>query len=398
MLVTRVLGDCPACGSTNSFGNVSVGDHVLRGCKHCEFQAFAWLPPVEKKIVYLDQFFFSGAMRGNDPRFADAVALVRRLCGLQLLVAPFSSVHEDESQQWRGHAGMTSDQLMDFIKATARGAEFKKAYAVEHKQIYRSWEAFLKELPQPPLDQGDGISGRNITEWDDYFRIDVTGYFRDVEKKRELKSQSTDALIAALSEWRNSSEGFDDAVALELRDAGKQYLDAYIRMISRYAAGDVSAVLDTPMNATVVEQMMHWLPDDEALSERLKRCQSFFQSAYFSEVPHEWLWSHIFATFKAMVKRGAFSNSELARKRLNGFFGDLKHICTYAPYCDAIFVDKFMADLICRPTVNIEERYNVKVFSLSNFETFIAWLNALEANMSPEHREGVSDAYPGQYL
>jgi hypothetical protein len=73
MLVTRVLGDCPECGGKNSFGNVSVrGDHVLRGCKSCKYNTTVWLPKVRKKIIYLDQFFFSSAFREGYPRFVEA--------------------------------------------------------------------------------------------------------------------------------------------------------------------------------------------------------------------------------------------------------------------------------------------------------------------------------------
>lgn len=399
MLVTRKLGDCPKCGSRDSFGNVSVGHSLLRGCTHCDYESRVWLPPIHKKVVYLDQFFFSGAMRGRDKRFAEAARLVKRMCGLQLLVAPYSSVHEDESRLWRGHSGMTSSQLMDFIKATARGAEFKKAYAVERKQICRAWESYLKDESHSAVLVGsDAISGSNITEWDDYFRIDVGGYDRDIDKARQLKTETTDALLDAIEKWRASTMTFDDAVALEIRDAGDQYLNTYLRMVSRYAIGDVSAALDSPMSATVVEHMMHWLPDDQDFKLRIERCIAFFRSKHFSEVPHEWLWSHMFATFKEMVKRGAFVNRENARKRLNGLFGDLKHICFFAPYCDAVVIDKFMADLVCRPTVDIEQQYDVKVFSLNNFDAFLEWLQDLETNMSQEHREGVANAYPGQLI
>jgi hypothetical protein len=112
MLVTHVLGDCPGCGAKDSFGNVSVHDTLLRGCVHCKYESMVWLPEIKKRVIYLDQFFFSGALRGNDPRFQVAAERVRRMCRLQLLVAPYSSVHEDEALQWRGHLGMTSNQLM----------------------------------------------------------------------------------------------------------------------------------------------------------------------------------------------------------------------------------------------------------------------------------------------
>lgn len=394
MLVTRVLGDCPGCGAKDSFGNVSVREYVLRGCKYCQYQRVVWLPEIRKKVIYLDQFFFSGALRGKDPRFKVGAERVKRMCRLQLLVAPYSSVHEDETHQWRGYQGMTNDQLMEFIKATSRGAEFEKDYNVERTQVLKAWEAFLKG--QPPgyiFEDRDAIQGA-LDEWDDYFRIDVGGYMRDIELKRQLKEEAVDELVKVLDQWQVSTQTSDEAVALEIHDAGRQYVNTYLTMIKRYAEGDFSAAINSPMVAKVIEHMMHWLPEDQPFPERLRRCIEFFQSPHFAEVPNQWLSSHMFATMREMVKRGTFSNRGKARKRLNGVFEDIKHISLYAPYCDAIVIDKFMADLVCMPTVNLQKRYGVEVFSLSSWDALLDWLDSLQAGMSEEHKAGVAAAYP----
>jgi hypothetical protein len=214
MLVTKVLGDCPGCGAKDRFGNVSVHEHVLRGCKQCQYQSMVWLPEIRKKVIYLDQFFFSGALRGKDSRFKVAAERVKRMSRLQLLVAPYSSVHEDETHQWRGYEGMTKDQLMEFIKATSHGAEFEKDYNVERTQVLKAWEAFLKgRSPEYIFEDRDAIQG-TLDEWDDYFRIDVGGYMRDIELKRQLKEGAVDELVKVLDQWQASTQTFDQAVAL----------------------------------------------------------------------------------------------------------------------------------------------------------------------------------------
>jgi len=98
-IVTYVLGDCPGCGRQDSFGNVDVfdGRMVFQGCKTCGYHVQIPLPKLQKNIVYLDQFFFSHAFRRQDKRFLDAAARIERASSLQLLVAPYSSVHEDET-------------------------------------------------------------------------------------------------------------------------------------------------------------------------------------------------------------------------------------------------------------------------------------------------------------
>jgi len=121
-IVTYVLGNCPGCGRASSFGNVDVfgGNHVLRGCQGCKYKERIPLPPLKKKIVYLDQFFFSHAFRGRERRFLDAAARIKRVSALQLLVAPYSSIHEDETHLWSGR-----DELFRFIKAVSRGHTFR---------------------------------------------------------------------------------------------------------------------------------------------------------------------------------------------------------------------------------------------------------------------------------
>jgi hypothetical protein len=131
MLVTYIVGDCPGCGAIHCFGNVSVDScRVIQGCMKCKYRQTVWLPEIRKKVLYLDQFFFSHAFKKKDSRFVKAAQWIQRLSALQLLVAPFSSVHEEETHQWRGYDGKKKEDLMEFIKKTSCGHEFKPAYSV----------------------------------------------------------------------------------------------------------------------------------------------------------------------------------------------------------------------------------------------------------------------------
>jgi hypothetical protein len=395
MLVTHVLGDCPGCGAKNSFGNVSVrNDLVQRGCTRCKYESMVWLPEIRKKVLYLDQCFLSGAFRGGDPRFVQAAERVKRMANLQLLLVPYSSVHVDESHQWRGYKNFCSEDLLEFIKAAARGAEFQKDYHVERTQVTKAWSAYLKGLPPDyAFEDSDAIEGA-LNEWEDYYRIDVAGYFKDVESRRSAKTQAVDELVKAFDEWQMSTQSFEQDVAVEMQAAARNYLDTYVTKVNRLAGGDFAATVDSPIAAQVIEHMLHWLPHDQPLTDKLSRCVEFFKSEHFNQVPTLWVEAHMFATLKAMVKRGAYANREDARRRLNGVFEDIKHIALYAPYCSAFFMDQPMAELVRQPTVDLENRYGVRVFSLNNQDAFLAWLDDLEDGMSQQHKEGVAAAYP----
>jgi hypothetical protein len=396
VLVTHVLGDCPECGGKKCFGNVGVhGNHVLRGCMSCNYSSTVWLPEVRKKILYLDQFFFSSAFREHDPRFVNAAKRIRQVSALQLLVAPFSSIHEDETHQWRGYDGKNKEDLMEFIKATSRGHEFKPAYDVEQTQIVRAFQGFLAGKPAAfELKQHDAFEG-DIHEWDDYCWIDVGRYMGDTELIRDLKRQSVEELIVGVfSNWRQSTNTFDQDVVLEMQAAAKVYIDSYIEFAARVASGDCAALFDSPIISMVVQSLLHCLANEIPLEERPKRVGMFFRSTHFAEIPYHWLSARIYATLKDMVKRGAYADRNHALRHLSGFYQDVKHVSTYAPYCDAFIMDKAMASLVADPRVGLENRYGVKVFSLNNWDQFLMWLDTLEANMTPEHRVGLSAAYP----
>lgn len=163
MWVIRVLGDCPGCQGKNCFGNVSVqGDHVLRGCTQCKYCTNIWLPEIRKDCLSRS-VFLQRRLPWEWDRFVNAAKRIRHLSDLQLLVASFSSIHEEETHQWRGFGGKNKDNLMEFIKATSRGHKFSPAYDVEQKQINRAFKAFLAGSPRI-RSQGTRRSKRRHTQ------------------------------------------------------------------------------------------------------------------------------------------------------------------------------------------------------------------------------------------
>lgn len=271
---------------------------MLRGCMSCRYSTTIRLPQIRKKILYLDQFFFSSAFRERDPRFVEAAARIRKISALQLLAVPFSSIHEDETHQWRGYDGKNKEDLLEFIKATSRGHKFEPSYDVEQTQIVRAFKAFLQGGPSAfELDERDAVPS-DIHEWDDYFWIDVGRYINDIDLMRDLKRQGVEMLVDAFPAWRQSTNSYEQDVALELQEAARNYLNTYFKYAARIATGDYAALLDSPIMAMVVQTLLHCLPDDSPPEESLSKIGAFFKSEHFSETPYQWLSVRIFATLK----------------------------------------------------------------------------------------------------
>lgn len=366
----------------------------MRGCTRCTCSDHWPLIRIKKKILYLDQFFLSHAYRENDERFLKVARKIEELASKQLLVTPYSSIHEDETFQWRGYDEHTKEGLMDFIKKSARGHEFKPAYEIEENQIISSFLKFLnKEQATNSIDHADAFND-NIHAWDDYFWIDVGRYIGEIELIRTLKTTATEQLVDIFTEWRKSENSFDEDVLIEQKGSAESYLNSYFDYIKKISSGDFDAFLNAPIISQVVQSMRHCCPKDISEDECLKAIANFFTTDLFRSLPYQKISSQMFACLKDQVKNGAFVNREKAIKKLLGFFSDVKHIATYAPYCDAIFIDQPMFNMVNDKRINLEANFNVKVFSLSNLSDFEEWLDDIEKSITKEHEDDLKLVYP----
>jgi hypothetical protein len=119
-----------------------------------------------------------------------------------------------------------------------------------------------------------------------------------------------------------------------------------------------------------------------------------------AEVPTVQLSARLFGAYKERIrlaKTPPDPTSNKTREKLSGFFYDIQHAATYAPYCDAYFTDNAMAKLMKDKRVNVEADFGCRVFSVDSKEDFVAWLEALESQMTPEHAKDLSWAYPKRF-
>jgi len=134
MILNRVIGSCPTCGTQNSFGNVLVSKNILtRGCTACGKISRLFLPRITKSMLYLDQFFFSHAFRNSSSDYSAAISLISQLAHQQLIVVPFSPTHKTETNQWPSDK---KQALWKFIKLTSRGQQFLPTYHARHSLMF----------------------------------------------------------------------------------------------------------------------------------------------------------------------------------------------------------------------------------------------------------------------
>lgn len=359
---------------------------LLRGCSHCNYSMHIPLPELSKKVIYLDQFFLSHAFRSNLDQFVKATNKIAELAHGQLIVCPYSPIHRTETLQWR-HS--QKEKLLEFIKKTSRGHEFYREYKIKRTQIVRSFKRYLeKDQSNLELNMRDALPN-DYNSWDDYFWIDVTGFPEDTESIRKSKEASVAELVQLFQGWRAQNTTFAQDQRHEMMDGARIYLKQYIEMAKRLAIDDFTAILDSPINAIIVESLLNYDSDNMSIQERVNRIIDFFNSKYYIEVPGEFISSGLFAALRQTVKNGYYRNEEKAKKKLSGIFYDISFISTYAPYCDAMFIDNPMLDLVNAKELNIEKGYNTVFFARKKLDQFIDYLEEINNHKSPDIEWGL---------
>jgi len=342
-----------------------------------------------KSILYLDQHFFSSVYRGNDPQWDTAMRRITELLDLQLVAVPYSSTHEAEADFYTRR-----DDLVKFIQRVARGHYFEPYYRVEETQILKAFQAYVANAAASYTKEERDALPSSVHDWDGDYSVSVFRAASGVERKREFKQRAIEELVNTLSNWATSTNTFEQDMALELRDSARILMESYAKKTARLCSGDFSALLDSPINASVLQRMLYVLSVKEMRADAARVIPAFFKSKHFAEVPSQQLSARLFSTFKKRVREGMHSNPEKARKKLSGFLFDVQHAATYVPYCDAFFTDKVMADLLNDKLVDAEQTFGCKVFSVSKTAEFFGWLEDVKSRMTADHADGLKWAYP----
>ncbi len=342
-----------------------------------------------KRILYLDQNFFSSLYRAKNQQWGATMRQITELLDLQLVAVPYSSTHEAEANVWSER-----DDLVKFIQRISRGHHFEPYYRVEATQILKAFQAYLANASAAYLKEEHDALPSSVHDWDGPFSVSVFRAASDVESRRSCKQRAVEALVTTLSKWAESTNTFEQDMALELSDSARILIEYYAKKAGRLRAGDFSALLDSPISASVVGDMVYVLSVNQMQTAAARVIPSFFASKHFAEVPSQQLSARLFSTFKKRVREGAYPNPEKARKKLSGFLFDVQHAATYVPYCDAFFTDRFMADLLNDKLVDAERTFGCKVFSVSKMAEFFGWLDEVRSSMTNDHAEGLAWVYP----
>lgn len=363
------------------------------------------VPPVRKRVVYLDQFAVSNLMLASQPdlepskreRIApfwfDLGKRLDRLRWLQAIACPDSEFHMYESL-----ASRNREALKRAYEAISGGLTFYSSDKIAREQLFvaaRSWA--LGEKPDYDFRPESVIYGK-LHSWTDLYYITASIPNPD-EMLVELSSAREGAaqgLTEAFNSWRLQSEvSFDQRFNEEAGEYGKilfeRHLEYSLRVTSvMNGVGAITPDLLFPPNSVlayrVIEEGLRYagLPDEEAFTGTIE----FLRSDAIKMVPFNRISSMMWAALARQAATG--------RKRPpnRGMLSDVEMISTLLPYCDAMFVDRECYGLLRdHPLGALQEEFDTRIFSLGDPGGFIEYLGAIEAGVPREVAGLASDMF-----
>jgi hypothetical protein len=378
------FSQCPRC-KQETFGFLSAGGSNLRmRCSACRYSEIEELPAIDKRVIYLDQFFFSTMFnlrsggrlpKGHEAFFTEANCLLERIVLLQQAVLPHSDLHHNETIVFRDARG-----LQEAYEQIGGAVTLKDTTTIEQEQVGEFLIAYL-DGREPALDLSEDAGlqrARNV--WLNDIRIAVnTNYAQFAPGLRADRDRTHQARQSLVEGWANEKPNFQAALKRELAAFG----DARRAVVRRMLAQSISATTEEDLDALFDACMHpHWaefclfrrllmsrgMSDDDANRKVIE----FWGCPSTEFIPCSRISSYLFA---AVARRATGGQ----RKFTRGLMTDIKAISAYAPYVDAMFIDKECANILSEEPLRSDLHYRARIFSVANRDEFIGYLEGIEA-------------------
>lgn len=391
---------CPNC-KRREFGLLMVGHNlVTRRCRECRHTASETLPPLSKKIIYLDQMVVSNIHkalapdweREVDPYWLELFSKLDRLLKLQLVLCPNTTVHEQESSVTPAFEGLR--RIYEYL---GNGASFGFADEIHATQLRLAFGPYLdgQSFDYGTIDRFFAISG-DLNKWTEPLRISVPRALsqEEIEAYERRRDETHKGLGATVTRWASEPDrGFDEWLGEELpayhQGSLVKFLE-YRRAVLGYMSGQgpLSEVVWNPSLLAMIPEPLveEAMKQGDSFSEAVIRVEEFLQSDVGLRAPNNHISAHLLAALARKVAAGQ-------RKVTRGTLNDVTSIATVAPYCDLLFLDDQFAGMLREEP--LKSRLNLAEKTFSN-RTRIEFLDRLE-DMEREAPEGHATTVLGVY-
>ena len=406
MFITSPYHPCPQCGHAR-LGTLSVDGNVhARRCRNCFYDQKERLPPLAKKLIYLDQMVLSGIAKEIDPiwrektRRGDAFWLeafdqIDRLVKLQLIVCPNSPIHRVESS----YDDRYESVLRRLYEHLASDVSLRSPHEVRMAQLSEAFAAWFEDRdPDWSRITCEDIIRGDLDAWSSRLRVTANlGHLPgEIERRRKSRDGTHEAWRQLWERWAAEDEmSIEDFFVRERRGVADAALQCFHTHVERWQGIITGAeVIEDPMQLMPgwPVQLVNWVLrrlEEQGVSEddRLWDTVRFLYSDQALCAPENHLGALLHASLAWRAKSGQGCPSR-------GTPNDIAFIAAYLPYCDAMFVDNEFAQLLSEGRLATAAKdYPAKIFSTRSRDGFLEYLHELEADAEPGHLDLVTRTY-----
>ena len=383
---------CTRCNE-DTLGFHSAGGHsIVWRCSRCQYRVDEPLADVDKNVIYIDQFVFSelfklkaGTRREDKltPFWKEVDTLLHRVVHLQQAVLPHSNIHHAETvvSAW-------PRELRESYEAMGGDIRFEDTSDVQMREIAEFASAYIEQR-DPNFSVGvDDILRGERNKWLPNIRVVVGMDCSHFAAGTRLRRDSSGASINELMEnWRAQSLGFDEVLTIELNSYHHSRIEALKAWRKNYeraeAADDMMAIMNQSMSPicrelSILDRLFKKAGIPESSHDIARN--SFWQWERNTEMPFGRILAYMLAALAGQVKAGRKKGVSA------GFMNDVEAVAAYAPFVDAMFIDKECALLLTQGRPGRELDFRARIFSLTNRNEFLDYLRGLEMQADEEIR------------
>jgi hypothetical protein len=384
-------------------------DHYLRRCIACKHKQQFALPPINKKVILLDQFVFSNIAKSLDPKYEakkrtadltyyrDLFGQIDRLFKMQVLICPYTDMHNHES-----YVDDAYGTYKVIWKHLSSGTRLRHADSTFCTQVRRAFEKWLAPEAEHEGDTYCDDFRRKIDCWMDRLRIEFNPPLMHDLKDELIQNKGTreEGLSEVFARWkREKNLKFKDWFEHELHGVRKTLQNAFTKRLKLMMGVMQGEELQDYMSligdqkAQLVQDMFSSLKVSGMTPEdALKRIGEFLRSKDFENIPMIRIQSALWAGLAHQVCHGNMNPPT------QSISNDFEFIAAYLPYVDAIFVDKQCYSLLTQNPVRDFIKSNTRIFSLHKRDEFKEYLQGIEDATSPAHKAKVEEVYGDTWL
>lgn len=363
------------------------------------------LPPIKKKVIYLDQFVISEMMKILNPNtkafqkgtvdkyWLNLFKKLDTLCKLQLIVCPDSFFHRHESL-----LSPFYDPLKRMYELLSGGITFFDYNDIRRIQLFEHASNWISgRVNNCMCFDVQSIANGKINVWEDKFIISLNteyppDWIDDIRRDRKTISREMGNVF---KRWQSEKDkSFNEWFKEEVFSFGKIILSKYLSYHQR--------LQEHPEERPIFAFQMAMRPEEVKIIECIITA---FKKANVPDydIPQKTIEYLTFDNIKKVpyIKISSMLYAAIARKAASGSADppnegmdyDIKMLSAFLPYCDAIFIDKICHAYLCEVPLRDEINYGTHFFSLNNKEEFISYLDEIEKNTPSEHFEKVKEVY-----